>query len=138
MTKNETLSKFLRDKRKKLGKTLQVAAEAVGCCSISQYQGWETLGRLPRDPERQEKMAALLEVTKDELLEKAGIGTEDQQNLIPLIKAIAQCNCQVMSFEDIRFLNETQAALDQPMSPELIGGLMKHRVGPSNGLVTPP
>jgi transcriptional regulator with XRE-family HTH domain len=132
MKKNEALSKFLKDKRNKLKKTQAQVAETLGVKQPNYYY-WESSGKLPRDFEKREKLAEIMGLTIDELLEKAGVATEDQQNLILLIKAIAQTNCETIYFEDIEFLNETQVALDQQMSPVLIEELMKHRIGQTNG-----
>lgn len=136
MTKNDTLSKFLRDKRKKLKKTGVEISQMIGIPNAT-YSSWEIKGKLPRDEERLEKLATVLETTRDELLEKAGVSTADQQNIIPMLRAIVECNCPTMFLDDIEFLLDVQAGLDQPMNSSLIQELMKHRVAQTNGQQTP-
>ncbi|MDP3764195.1 MAG: helix-turn-helix transcriptional regulator [bacterium] len=127
MKKNEVLSMFLKEKREKFFKNSKAAAEAIGV-SPSQYYQWETMGCIPKDLKRREKITELFNITMDELLEKADITSENQQNIIPLLKEIANSNCPTMSMEDIEFLTRIQDDLDQPMSSVLIDELMKHRV----------
>jgi transcriptional regulator with XRE-family HTH domain len=133
MDRNENFSNFLKDERKKRGKTQAEMAEACGTNQGSYYH-WESKGKLPRNPNMQEKLAKQLGLSsREELVEKACASFHDQQNLLPIIRTIAKTKCDAVTLDDLMFLCDTQATLDRPMSPTLIEELMKHRIGPSAG-----
>ena len=130
MDRNENFSNFLKEERKKRGKTQAEMAEACGTNQGSYYH-WESKGKLPRSPNMQEKLAKLVGFsTREELVEKACASFHDQHNLLPLIRTIAKANCGAVTLDDLMFLCDTQATLDLPMSTTLIEELMRHRVGP--------
>ena len=128
---NEVLSKFLREKRFAISKSQLDVAKELGVF-LAQYGNWERAGCLPKDQLRRQKLADILKVTVDELLEKASSGDgyekpKEKQNLIPLIQAISQSNCQIVTLDDFVFLVRTQSGLGTAMSPSLVDELMKHR-----------
>jgi transcriptional regulator with XRE-family HTH domain len=69
---NEVISANLRSARNQLGKSQVAVAQEIGV-STGSYSLWERYGKLPRDPERQQKIVNVLGLTWSQLTEDKSV-----------------------------------------------------------------
>ena len=130
---NEALSKFLKERRTALGKSRSEIGKLVGFKNIGQYQYYELNGQLPKKQAVVEALANALRATVQELQNldsrrdiRAG------ENLLALIKVIAQSKCMLVTKTDLMFLQNLQESFAQPMTPQFIEEALRLRTAPAD------
>ncbi len=122
---------YMVERREILHKTQAMAAKDAGW-SLRTFCRYETGGKLPRAPKKQEKLAVALGVTREELFHKSveyGNFMENlpDKNILPLLRAIVGSTCNFITLDDVRFLKGIQNDLEKPISSALVDELIGHR-----------
>lgn len=91
------------------------------------YYRHETLGYLPKDPKKVQKIADALGCSVEKLTAFTKFKKKTAFDILPIFKAISESSCERLTMEEFDFLLNVQKSLPAPMTPQLVKELLTNR-----------